>query len=201
MKRFSVVAFMAIMLLAGAAYAQEEEEEEEVYSLFKVGAFFPNDEEKGLKGYDTGYNAEVAAGYRFNKNLAGELGIGYYSARSWSGGYPKISAIPILATIKGVLPLGKAELYLGAGPGYYFAKYYYTSSSDTSASAGVLGYHVTGGVDYNLSKKLALGLEVKWFSVKADFGELGPVLGYTEVEFGGIITNLSLKYRFEPLED
>ncbi len=197
MKRFSVIACMAIMFLAGSAYAEEED----VYGLLKGGAFFPNDEERGLKGYDTGYNAEAAVGYRFNKKLAGELGLGYYTAKSWSKSPPKISAIPILVTLKRILPLGKTDLYIGAGLGYYFMKYYYTSSSDTSASTSAFGYHVTGGADYHLSKKWALGLEAKWFSVKGDFGELGPVLGYTEVDFGGIITNLSLKYKFEPLED
>ncbi|MBI4824001.1 MAG: porin family protein [Nitrospirae bacterium] len=210
----AVITIFMAMLVATSVYAQDAKS----YVDLKLGAFYPNQKEDGLKDFDIGPNIEADLGYKFNKNLAGEIGIGYirttaefiYDPTTGEKEEDTASAIPITLTAKGILPLAgdKVELFAGAGLGYYFTKveaeYVYPPNpvfnDSVSKSKGAFGYHVVGGADYNITKTIALGFEVKWFSVKPDYGTVvsagGSSLDIGKVEGGGVITNLALKYRF-----
>ena len=45
------------------------------YITFKPGVYSPQSSDLD----DTGFNGEIAFGYRFNPNIAGEFGIGYFN--------------------------------------------------------------------------------------------------------------------------
>lgn len=172
------------------------------YVGVRGGIFIPNsDKEDGLGEFDTGYNIEAVFGYKVHRNFAIEGGLGRYSSDGeWSEDGVTIdataSATPITLTAKGIMPVGsgKVELYGGGGLGYYFAeaeaKFNGFSGSD---DASALGFHLVGGVDFNVSDKVAIGAEVKWFSVKPEFEFNG---GEEEIKFGGAIINVGLKYIF-----
>jgi outer membrane protein W len=203
-----VTMILIILFSVTNAFAQESS-----YFALKGGIFSPNSEEKGLKDFDTGYNIEVAYGYKVNPNFAIEAGIGKYSSEYSESGYVEVdgwlypgsitltaSAIPITLTLKGIAPLsyGKVELYGGGGIGYYLSTMEakvtiggYSESESWDASA--LGFHLVGGGDFYVSEKVALGLEVKWFQVKPEF----DYDGYKEkTNLGGTIFNAFLKFRF-----
>ncbi len=169
------------------------------YVALRAGAFSPNSDDNGLKDFDTGYNVEVAYGYKIMPNFAVEGGIGKYSS-----GYEQdqisgkatatASAIPITATAKGVLPLadGKFELYGGAGLGLYLSTLETElAGSSESYDTNAFGFHIVGGADYNLSKSIAIGGEAKWISVEPDFGSSGG-----SGKMGGLVVNAGLKYKF-----
>jgi len=189
---------------------------ENSYVSLRAGAFSPNSDDNGLKDFDTGYNIEIAYGYKIMPNFAVEGGIGRYSTKreesvsgtSYGVDYSDsfsvtASVIPITATAKGILPIadGKFELYGGAGLGYYLASSEYESktefegypelstSTSGSDSANAFGFHVVGGADFNISETIAVGGEAKWFSVEPDFGG-------GSVKMGGIIFNAGVKYKF-----
>jgi len=182
------------------------------YVALRAGAFSPNSDDQGLKDFDTGYNIEVAYGYKITPYFAVEGGVGRYSAKREAsytyGSYSStdtmtFSAIPITATAKGVLPLAddKFELYGGAGLGYYlaYAKYEsksnvvgYTESSTSysnSDSASAFGFHVVGGADFNISETIAIGAEAKWISVEPEFSG-------SAIKIGGLIFNAGVKFKF-----
>ncbi|MBI4822907.1 MAG: porin family protein [Nitrospirae bacterium] len=189
-KLLVIVSVILVMLIAGTVYAQDAKS----YVDLKLGAFYPNDkEDDGMAGFDTGPNLEVDFGYKLNKNFAVELGLGWYQSKSTEfSDEPTVSAIPIILTAKGILPVvdDKIEIFAGAGLGYYMTK----AKSEVglySVSGNALGWHVVGGADYNISKQFALGLEAKWFTVKPEYDELG-----FKSDVGGVITNLALKIRF-----
>lgn len=199
MKRFIgiFIAVAILFLITSSVYAQRNN-----YGDIKLGLFRPNDKEEGLKDFDIGGNFEAIFGRKINPNLAIELGIGYYSSK-YSRSYPdwKIkltaSAIPITATIKGIVPLlsSYVELYGGGGFGLYLARLetdltvYGVGSRSISKENSPFGFHVVGGGTFYFSDRMGVGMEIKWFTVKPKFeGE--------SVEYGGIVVNAGLRFRF-----
>lgn len=170
--------------------------------------------------YDTAYNAEVAVGIKVNPYFIIDIGGGYFRSEykseysDWFGSSIKekltYSLIPITLTLKGNVPLGgdnvsgyKVELYGGGGIGYYLAKKEYKYTSDTltesySSDANALGYHAVIGVDFNVAKHFALGIEGKWFKVEPEFDY--EVWGFKVINrrttMGGWVYNAGFKIRF-----
>lgn len=211
MRKVSVIITIVFVL----SYAVSVYAEGSGYVALKGGIFDPNDEDDGLKDFETGYNAEIAFGYRMNPNVAFEFGIGKYSSDFEESGfiidvfgnvYPAqisftASAIPVTATVKGIAPTGGGvvDLYIGGGLGYYMAKIEADleisglGSASDSFDEEEVGFHVVGGAEFNVSENIALGLEAKWFTVEPEFDFDGEK---EKVEFGGAIFNGILKFSF-----
>ncbi|HEX2720543.1 MAG TPA: outer membrane beta-barrel protein, partial [Candidatus Deferrimicrobium sp.] len=73
----------------------------------------------------------------------------------------------VTVTGKGIYPLGRVELYAGAGIGAYFAKAELGSQSYNDTA---LGWHILTGVNLNVMPNLFLGAEIKYLHVKPSFG-------------------------------
>ena len=208
MKRLTITMgiFCLLCCASGTALA------EGTYAGIKVGGFMPNGKgdttnQGGLKDFDTGYNLELAVGFRPASYAAIEAGTGFYSASrdiaitTTSREKSTIYGVPATITAKAVLPLERSEFFVGAGAGYYFSVLQRDStngaSSRSSSSHGnALGYHLVGGFDYNLGERYSLGAEIKWFSTKPKFDDAGGTGSQTEWEFGGTTLNLGVKYKF-----
>ncbi len=189
-----VMVFVAVPVFAGSGYI-----------ALRGGAFSPNSDEEGLKDFDTGYNIEVAYGYKINPNFAVEGGIGRYSSEYEEtvtiygvdySATATASAIPITVTAKGIIPLpgDKVEFYGGVGIGLYLA----TSEAEIagvsmSYDANAFGFHVVGGADFNISDNIAIGGEIKWVSVEPEFDIVGVKY---DTPYGGLIFNAGVKYKF-----
>ena len=215
MKRFMVIVTIIISLVTAAnAYAQEGS-----YSIgVKAGLFSPNSEvyENSLLGYGTGLNIGAAFGYKVVPNLMIEAGVSRYSSeRKGKNETSTVSVIPITLTPKVIVPLGdgKVEVFGGLGLGYYLAsakleweeekpdKEEETIKESVSMDGSGIGFHFVGGGDFQVSKNIALGLELKWFSVKPELeGEVKVGKETTIIKmkanYGGIIFNVVGKYRF-----
>jgi opacity protein-like surface antigen len=151
------------------------------YFALKGGIFYPQGD---LKDLDTGFNGEAAFGIQFNRCVAMEIGSGYFelgdTARA-SFGRASLSldgnmyAIPLTVTLKGILPLGRLDLYgLAGGGGYYVhASGTFTSSAGRTSGSGdtvVAGGFLGAGIAYNFTREFFLGLEGKYlWTSDADF--------------------------------
>lgn len=199
----------AAILMAGTAYAAES-----VYLAAKGGVYLPNGRDggdyKGFKYLDTGYNFEVAAGYRMVPYAALEVGTGMYTA---SG---KVSnadytidrtayGVPITLSAKGILEFEKLILSAGAGIGYYqgFLKNNITFNSaiptiNETNHGSALGYQALFDADFKVASQWLVGANFKWFTARPEI-EIKDQNNRTtkdKWEIGGTTVNIGVKYIF-----
>ncbi|GAM10696.1 hypothetical protein OR1_02989 [Geobacter sp. OR-1] len=209
MKKRTVLALALIMatVAAGSASAADEP-----YVTARGGLFLPNGKDVGFKYFDTGYNFEVAAGYRPVPYAAIEAGTGFYSTSGSQANAGKSTdrtayGVPVTLSAKGILEFEKLMLSAGAGVGYYFGfiNTDHTNSitpgqnfSESNHGAAV-GYQVLFDADFKLSQHWTVGANFKWFSAKPEI-ELKDPTDYTvkkqKWEFGGINIDVGAKYFF-----
>ena len=183
------------------------------YFSVKGGSFLPNGGggANSLSSFNSGYNTELAVGYRPESYAALELGTGFFSASGSVANADSRSAktvygIPITATAKAILDLEKFELFAGAGAGYYFAFIdnkvdFYNGglpSVQESSHGSALGYHLVLGSDYKLSDRVRLGADFKWFVAKPELEltDSQDVKSRQKWDVGGTVLNLGFKYLF-----
>jgi outer membrane protein W len=183
------------------------------YFSVKGGLFLPNGNsgENSLKNFNTGYNGEVAFGFRPESYAALEIGTGFYSASGTvtnadSKSSKTIYSVPVTATAKAILDLDKYELFAGAGLGYYFAFIdnkvdFYNGglpSVQESSHGNALGYHLVLGGDYKVSERFRLGADFKWFVVKPELEltDSQNVKTRATWDLGGTVLNLGFKYLY-----
>ena len=201
--RKMVVFLVVFMGLSSSAWAKEKSfVNRGPYAYLKGGVFLPNDRQNtdsdndmGLDGFGTGPNIEGGIGSR-GYYLGVEMGLGYYDT-SFSEGTMQIdvNAIPLSFSLLAIYPTEIADFYIGAGPGVYFSDGSVKVAGQKISSSDVsFGYHVLGGIDFNMSRDFALGADVKWFRSEAEYSKSG--LNLPDVDIGGIAVRLGLKYRF-----
>ena len=147
------------------------------YVAFKAGIYSPQSSD--FDGSDTGFNGEFAFGYRFNPNIAAEFGIGYFNTEGEATAMGTtfeirekfdIDVVPLTLTLKAILPykkweffgLGGGGVYIVSGPYdyYYYDNYYYDYDYDDYDA--VLGGYLGGGLHYNITPAMFVGVEGKY---------------------------------------
>ena len=134
------------------------------YVTLKGGIYSPTSSD--LKGFNTGFNGEVAFGHYFNRYFASELNIGYFqssntinsrassqqsnpeeevlatlhstSSSGGGSGSMDIWTVPVTVAVKALYPLHKFEPYVMGGVGVYFAnaKFNYSGTFTSGGSTG-----------------------------------------------------------------
>lgn len=209
--RSSHVRFLlSCLLVACAASGAAAAEVGSGYLSVKGGSYLPNGKSGSLKSFDTGYNAEVAVGYRAEKYAAIEIGTGIFSSSSTvsnadASSKMSLYGIPVTATAKAILDLEKLDLFAGAGLGYYFA-FVDNDVSFTQGPAPVhesshgsaLGYHLVLGGDYKLSERFRVGADFKYFVAKPELEitDAQNVKTRSKWDVGGTVINAGIKYLF-----
>jgi len=205
MKRYLILAVCVFLIGLGARPATAADFPN--YVAGKMGIYSPQSHD--LESYDTGFTGEIALGHYFSRNLAGEVGLGYFGTGGTFYGYNgydgyftddvSIDVVPMTASLKLVLPLDKrVEIYGIGGIGLYFVNatidtsssyrgHYSTSDDDT-----VLGAHLGGGVTFNLDRRIFLGAETKYLWANASFN--GNLQG--DVDLNGFIVTANVGFRF-----
>ncbi|HEY3490055.1 MAG TPA: outer membrane beta-barrel protein [Candidatus Deferrimicrobiaceae bacterium] len=172
------------------------------YAAIRGGFYSPQSHD--LDGFKTGFDGEAAIGHYFNRNLIGEVGVGYFKtdfngSDPFASGNVKISAIPVTVTVKAVLPLDSVELYGGAGMGAYFNELKYNAaiagvgSASGSASDTSFGFHLVAGGTADLSQTVFMGLEFRYLWDKASFNLPG---GTADAKLDGFTTTVGIGCRF-----
>jgi hypothetical protein len=179
MKRSAIIVLLlaVIFVLSVPATSLAEHKRWDGYLSFKGGAYFPTGDLQDYD-FDSDFLGEILLGMYVNKNLALEFGSGYFKTdASYSDGVSweedDVWVIPVIANIKGVLPLESVELFGGGGIGLYFAnidvKGYNNdptlgpvgpfSGEDNDA---IFGGHLLVGFNIDLSDKVFIGVEGKY---------------------------------------
>jgi len=158
------------------------------YVTTKVGMYSPQSDDMDELGFNNGLATEIQVGRRFNQNFAAELGVGWLASSTDEvlGMKAKLSSVPLTATAKGILPLGKAEVYGLGGLGAYFSKFEFESpEGDLSENDTSLGLHLGVGAQLALTSQLSLGLETRYL-----FAE------FEDASINGFLLNGALAFRF-----
>ena len=143
--------------------------------------------------FDTGPNIELVFGKYVNRNIAGELGIGYFETKgelSSSRTHLKEQVFDIFYTLKGLLPMGPVEIYGGGGFGVYISKASIYPDHEVNTN---LGLHVLAGGRYNINEQLFVGVEGKYIWSSASFNN-GNVVD--DVQLDGIFVGANVGIRF-----
>jgi len=191
-----LVAVLAVMFLRTEVFADDPGR---WYVAVKAGSYHPDTSNDGIvKKLDAGFIGEIGAGYLVTRNLAVEAGFMTCKAEQTlpaadvaESTIRGVSAAAFLLTLRGVLPLAndRVEISAGAGIGSYQLDVEIKDPPpppvNRTESRSETGYHFTVGADYNVTRRIALGLEYKWFSVKPESTELG-----------GDALSLGVRYRF-----
>ena len=148
------------------------------YITFKPGIYSPQSSDLD----DTGFNGEIAFGYQFNRYIAAEFGIGYFYTEAEKKVVGPtyvdrenfdIDVYPVTLTLKAILPYKKWELFGLAGGGLYVVSGpydydydddddFYDYDADDYDTDAVLGGYLGGGLHYNITPRIFLGVEGKY---------------------------------------
>lgn len=152
------------------------------YFVVKAGMYSPQSGD--LDEFDKGFNGEIAYGRYFNKNIAAEIGLGYFHTDASESGTEyglhfdteaDVDVIPLTVALKAIAPIGRAELYALGGLGIYFTKGEikenmsgaepYSVDDTDAAFGGFLG----AGLSFNITDQVFIGVEGKYHFVEADW--------------------------------
>jgi opacity protein-like surface antigen len=176
------------------------------YIAFKPGIYSPQSSD--LDGFDIGFNGDFVFGFRFNPNIAAELGIGYFNtegektvARATYGGRKNfdLDVWSLTFTLKAILPYKKWEFFgFGGGGAYSVSRpydvgdYHHHYDDDGDKYDLVLGGYLGAGIHYNISPKIFLGVEGKYlWTEQAKFENLDE-----RFKMDGIIATAVIGFRF-----
>jgi opacity protein-like surface antigen len=175
---------------AAAPARQRHAQEGEPYFFGHIGAYDPNADAEGLRGYDSGFAFDLGIGSRVSPVFAVEGAFGAFSAEA---GDDEVSVVPLTIGLRFIVPSPVIEPYLGAGLGIYFSGIddAYLGIDDDSTDFG--GY-MSLGMDFWLSPRVALNLEGKYHWVEAEFTD---VWGYgRDVDLSGWTVNFGVRVSF-----
>lgn len=203
MKRLALVIFIAgvTVILSSNHYAIAVEKAN--YFIVKGGIYSP--ESNDLEDFDKGFNGEIAFGHYLTQNLALELGLGYFqtdtSETVYLNGFgdvrvdAEVTSIPLTLSIKGIYPIGNVELIGIAGFGFvYFTKGEITISDVSLDDDDTpYGFHLGGGLNYNITKNIFIGLEGKYLWASAEFNTSGMKL---DADLDGFVMTANIGIRF-----
>ena len=201
MKRivFAFVLVLGFLLILSAPLTSFAQDGKGGYITVKPGVYSPTSD-LDHKGFESGFNGEVAVGTYYTPNLALEAAIGYYQTEASKRGADfdeedDVWVIPVTISFKGVLPVKPLELSLGVGGGVYFANinadgHVSSEGFSTDDSAVAWGAHAVAGATVDIGPKVFLGVEGKYVvTTTADLLD-------TKVNLNGFMLTGVLGYRF-----
>lgn len=141
----AVILVLALVLASGAAFAASFPEEKGISVGAFGGAAFPFE-----GSYKTGFLVGVSGDYNFSKSLAGRASFSWAHLGTTVDGGGNFAAGQFLASA--VWNFGGERLvpFAAAGAGFY------SISPPEGGSAGRLGLHAGGGVEYFLDRRTAI---------------------------------------------
>ena len=178
MRKKTVLTAAAILIFLAAFPSFAAAQRNYNYAVVKLGGYTP--ESNDISDYSTEFNGEVAFGHYFDRYLATEFGVGHLQTSGTvftNFGYATedIDATYLEATVKAVFPVPYyysrgsyapyMDFYFGGGLGVYFANDN-VDAIGFSRSDTVPGFHILGGMDFNLNDNVFLGLEAKYLYAK-----------------------------------
>lgn len=175
---------------AAAPARQRHAQHGEPYFFGHVGAYDPNADGDGLRGYDSGFAFGLGVGSRVSPIFAVEGAFGAFSAEAAGD---EVSVVPLTIGARFIIPNPFIEPYIGAGLGIYFSSIddLVLEIDDDSTDFG--GY-MSLGMDFWLNPRVALNFEGKYHWVDAEYTD---VSGFgRDVNLGGWTVNFGVRVSF-----
>jgi outer membrane protein W len=199
----TLVGVLTVATIGIGSTAYAEENKPTSYVAVKAGVYSPStsfdlDNFNGgstthIDG-KTGFDGEVAIGHYFAPFLAVELGSGYFESKGSAAaqaGEAKLKVVPVVATGKVILPLGKFEPYGEFGVGAYFTELDVSGTTENfhGSSKITYGLHAGAGFNVNVTDRVFVGLEGRYLWAKPSFGG-------QDIKLDGFTTTANLGFRF-----
>ena len=182
MKSFgSVLVVVAALCGAGTAAAQDQP----WYAGVAGGRLWPETSDDGLrKEQKPGPIGEVRIGWRASPGIAVEGAFGGFHVEDnlppvdvSETTLGSLSATWFAATVKVARRAGSDRLraFAGGGVGQYRFDAHLKDPPSTrrEASEKEFGMHLVGGVEFDATRRIGLGLEYRWLSIESEGVELG----------------------------
>ncbi|HSM00308.1 MAG TPA: outer membrane beta-barrel protein [Candidatus Limnocylindria bacterium] len=174
---FALFLVFAVALI-GIAPSVSLAENPSNYMVLKGGLYSPSDDfdiEGNHFNHDDGFVAEIAVGHYIVPIFAAELGVGYFESKASPAvppGETKFKVVPVTLTGKVLFPFGPIEPYGEFGIGVYITKAEVsgTIGDFSSSTKGAFGLHAGGGVNFNVTETVFLGVEGRYLWAKPSFG-------------------------------
>jgi hypothetical protein len=170
MRRFSCLFLFLILISIPSMNAQAEDN----YLSVKPGIYSPQTDD--LKGHHTGFNLTFGFGHQYSPNFAAEMEVGQFNAKLSDAQTPRV--IPIAVSFKGIIPVGKLEIFGMGGAGDYLVE----------KIKGTFGFHLGAGLNLNISSMWFIGAEGKYLWTR-NIVKDGPNLD-------GILATAFVGFRF-----
>jgi len=201
MKKASLfmLAFLAITI-PGALWAQGPKETggNNEYAVIKLGSYIPKSGDLDQLDAKNGFTGQIGFGYHLYPKFALEAAVGYFETKA-STSIPntdrKFSVYPLEVAGKFVFPLGFVEPYFSLGLGGYYVK---ATAGNLEQTSTRLGGFLGGGVNFNLSKTVFLGVEARYLVLTAPAPVATPYSGSATANLylDGVIVTGNLGFRF-----
>lgn len=125
----------------------------------------------------TGFDGEIAVGHYLLPTLAVELGVGYFRGTGTipaDGANPAhqvdIGVVPVIASVKALIPVGLLDPYGEAGIGSYFTSLDVSDNRNEIGATTTFGMHVGGGLNINVAPNMFLGAEGRYVWAEPSIG-------------------------------
>ena len=190
------------------------------YITLKPGIYSPQSSDLKDFDFDTGFNGEIALGLRVNPNFEVETGVGYFYTEAeerFSGQFydltiagkaeANIYVIPIVVTLKAILPYKQLDFFALGGIGAYWVFGNLKASGTVDGFSGrvelddydvIFGGHLGLGFHYNITPSIFVGAEGKylWTSNARLQDETPDVRLDTKFKLDGILATGVVGFRF-----
>ncbi len=154
---------------------------------------------------ESGVNGEIAIGHYVLPTLALELGVGYFKGKGSLQTTPAreldFNVIPVLASVKALIPAGPVDPYGEVGIGAYFTDFEVEDNLNTFSGTTTFGLHAGAGVNVNVTEKVFVGAEARYVWANPSIGDEKIRLNDEEYalngfELNGFTTTLVLGFGF-----
>lgn len=213
----AIVSVIIVSITGMSAWAETESKKKPKtyhnYARIGIGgSLFTDDLEEAE--FEGGVNGSLAYGRYLFKHLVVEASIGGFAAAeefegrtTLAGDYTRTDSIfvnTLLATVKGVWPIGPVRLFAGGGVGGYFLSLHSDMETDrlgdfeSSQSDSVVGVHGVAGAYFNITKRFFLGLEGMYYQtddIEIDEQAASIPVGY-EGNLDGFTLALTCGFKF-----
>lgn len=165
------------------------------YISFKPGIYLPQYKHGFLKDeeLDSGVALGAAFGGYYNKNIAGELEVSYFQTKGEinnTGIELKEHAYNIFYNVKGILPAGDVDIYVGGGIGVVISDAKIHPDHEVNTNFGIQGLC---GATFNIKEDYFVGVEGKYLWSNSSFQD-GTIT--RDVQFDGIFVTGNVGIKF-----
>lgn len=192
--RSTTAVLTAALVLAAAPAARAQPISEpsgpDTYLELQLGAYLPGGD---LDRLDPGLALAGTFGARLNRHLGAEATVGWYHAGATTATAParvdtSLNVVPILASLRFILPLDALELSARAGVGVHLASLHVTGGQSAYETSTAFGWHAGGAAALQLSRTMLVGADVLATFVQAKFAGV-------ETAVEGVQISVKLAYR------